>query len=115
MPFAGFPQTAESPEGDFAVPAATSVAGQPGDALHDFTLAHRQGVVQHFAATASGTRSATKYGVHEDATRLMTRHAIRRDVYAWTPACAGVTMERTPLDPCLRRGDTPGAVSRLMA
>ncbi len=24
---------------------------------------------------------------------------------SWTPAFAGVTMERTPLDPCLRRGD----------
>ncbi len=38
MPFAGSPLTAESPEGDFALLAATSVAGQPGDAQHEFAL-----------------------------------------------------------------------------
>ncbi len=41
MPFAGSPLTAESPEGDFAVLAATSVAGQPGDAQHEFALGEK--------------------------------------------------------------------------
>ncbi len=31
VPFAGSPLTAESPQGDFAVLAATSVAGWPGN------------------------------------------------------------------------------------
>ncbi len=40
VPFAGSPLTAESPEGDFVPLAATSVAGQPGDAQH--AIHHRQ-------------------------------------------------------------------------
>ncbi len=38
VPFAGLPLTAESPEGDFAVLAATSVAGWLGNPQHDFAL-----------------------------------------------------------------------------